>query len=358
MQRLRTRCKIELNPWTSLNSKQRKENIMKWTLKNKKFGLIAALVLIIFCVAVSAQAAVDKVHIRATCNVAKGDLMGETMAHFLTILKEKSGGNVTYEMHFGGVLGTIREVHESMKSNAIQMFAGTVGDLATYDKLCDISNFPYLYTSIEQGNKVWEKMGPEFFDGVAKRSGWRIVYTWVGAPRDLTAKKTITQPDQMAGLKIRVPNWPIFITYFKNVLKASPTVVSFGELYTALKTGVVDAQENPIYRSLASGLFEVTPFVIRTQHSYDLNDVHVTEEFWKSLSPSLQKLFMESAAEARAWTLNESNRIINISIGEAVHRYKINIIQPDVDAFRKAAVGVENDYPYLKDLVQQIRSAK
>ena len=329
---------------------------MKRFRREKELGLIAALALIIFCVAVSAQAASDKVHIRATCNVPPGDLMGETMGQFLKILKEKSAGRVTYEMHPGGVLGSIREVHESMKSNAIQMFAGTVGDLATYDKMCDISNFPYLYTSVEQGNKVWEKMGPDFFDGVAKRSGWRIIYTWVGAPRDLTAKKALTQPDQMSGLKIRVPNWPIFITYFKNVLKASPTVITFGELYTSLKTGVVDAQENPIYRSLASGLFEVTPFVIRTQHSYDLNDVHVTEEFWKSLSPDLQKLFMESAAEARVWTLNESNRLINMSIGEAVNKYRINIIQPDIDAFRKAAVGVENDYPYLKDLVQQIRS--
>jgi len=45
-----------------------------------------------------------------------------------------------------------------------------------------------------------------------------------------------------------------------------------------------------------------------------------------------------------------------MSIGEAVNKYRINIIQPDIDAFRKAAVGVENDYPYLKDLVQQIRS--
>jgi TRAP-type transport system periplasmic protein len=331
---------------------------MKCIRNEKWFGLIAALALIIFCVTVSAQAAEDKVHIRATCNVPPGDLMGDTMGYFLKILKEKSGGKVTYEMHAGGVLGSIREVHESMKGKAIQMFAGTVGDLATYDKLCDISNFPYLYTSTEQGNKIWEKIGPEFYNGVAKRSGWRILYTWVGAPRDLTTKKPFTHPDQLAGLKIRVPNWPIFIAYFKNALKTSPTVVSFGELYTSLKTGVVDAQENPIYRSLASGLFEVTPFVIRTQHSYDLNDVHVTEEFWQSLSPSLQKLFMESAVEARAWTLNESSKIINISIGEAVNKAKINIIQPDIDAFQKAALGLENDFPYLKDLVQQIRSAK
>jgi TRAP-type C4-dicarboxylate transport system substrate-binding protein len=331
---------------------------MNCILIKRWYVLMAMLVLTIFCVTVSAQAAEEKIHIRATCNVPPGDLMGDTMGQFLKILKEKSGGKVTYEMHAGGVLGSIREVHESMKGKAIQMFAGTVGDLATYDKMCDISNFPYLYTSTEQGNKIWEKIGPEFYDGVAKRSGWRILYTWVGAPRDLCTKKAVTSPDQLAGLKIRVPNWPIFIAYFKNALKASPTVVSFGELYTALKTGVVDAQENPIYRSLASGLFEVTPFVIRTQHSFDLNDVHVTEEYWQGLSPELKKLFMESAAETRAWTLNESSRIINASIGEAVNKAKINIIQPDIEAFQKAAVGIENDFPHLKELVLQIRATK
>ena len=55
------------------------------------------------------------------------DLMAATMAHFLEILKAKSGGKVTYEYHPGGVMGSAREVHESMKGNAIQMFAGTVG---------------------------------------------------------------------------------------------------------------------------------------------------------------------------------------------------------------------------------------
>jgi len=300
----------------------------------------------------------DKVHIRAATNVANTDLMARTMEHFLKVLEKKGGGKITYEMHPGGALGTVRDVHEAMQANAIQMFSGTVGDLAAYDPVCDISNFPYLYTSADQGNRIWEKIGPEFYDGVAERSGWRVLYTWVGAPRDLTAKKLLTKPEEVAGLKIRVPNWPIFITYFKKYLKASPTVISFGELYTALKTGVVDAQENPVYRSVASGFFDVTPYNIRTQHSYDLNDVHVSEKFWQSLSPELRKIFIDAAAESRKWTLGESGRLINESIGEAVTKYNANFIQPDMAAFQKSANGLEEDFPQLKDLVKKIRSTK
>ena len=327
-------------------------------LRNRMVLLAWILALVVFSHTGIAGAVVDKVHIRAASNVAPTDLMASTMAHFLEILKTKGGGKITYEYHPGGVMGSAREVHESMKGNAIQMFAGTVGDLAGYDKVCDISNFPYLFSSADQGNKVWEKIGPEFYDGVAKRAGWRIVYTWVGAPRDLTAKKAITKPEEVAGLKIRVPNWPIFITYFKNYLKMSPNVITFGELFTALKTGIVDAQENPVYRSMVSGFYEVTPFNIRTQHCFDLNDVHVTEEFWKNLSPELQKLFTETAVEARGWTLSESRKLLDQSYGEAVAKYKATMVQPDFAAFQKTAIGLENDFPYLSDLVKKIRAVQ
>src|SRR4030043_1861058 len=117
--------------------------------RNKMLVFASILALGVFSYSGIAGAVVDKVHIRAASNVAPTDLMAATMAHFLEILKTKSGGKVTYEYHPGGVMGSAREVHESMKGNAIQMFAGTVGDLAGYDKVCDISNFPYLFSSAD-----------------------------------------------------------------------------------------------------------------------------------------------------------------------------------------------------------------
>lgn len=300
--------------------------------------------------------AADKVHIRATSNVPASDLMAGSMKKFLEILEVKSKGQITYDYFPGGVLGSIREVHESMKGYAIQMFAGTVGDLAPYDKLCDIGNFPYLYTSAAEGNKVWAQIGPEFYDDLAARSGWRVIYTWVGAPRDITAKKPIVTPADMKGLKIRVPNWPIFITYFQDRLNASPTVVSFGELFSALKTGVVDAQENPVYRSISSGFFDVTPYNIQTHHSFDLNDVHVTEAFWKGLTPEQQNTFKEAAKEAQEWTLQQSESKMGQSVDEAKAKFGAKMIQPDIALFQKAAEGLEESYPHLKDFVKKIRA--
>ena len=322
------------------------------------FSLVVCALLFSFFLIAGTAAAADEVNIRATANVPATDLMAGTMEHFLQVLNKKSNGKVKYEFFAGGVLGSIREVHESMKGNAIQMFAGTVGDLAPYDKLCDIGNFPYLYTSADEGNKVWEVIGPEFYEDLAKRSGWRVLYTWVGAPRDITAKKPITSPEDMKGLKIRVPNWPIFITYFQKYLKASPTVISFGELYSALKTGVIDAQENPVYRNISSGFYDVTPYNSQTHHAFDLNDVHVTEAFWQSLSPALQQLFRDAAAETRQWTLNESESKMSKSIEEAKAKFGAKMVKPDVAAFQKAAQGLENDYPYLQEYVQKIRALK
>lgn len=321
-------------------------------------SIFVALLVTGVCLVPQSSFAVEKLHIRAAANVPAADLMAGSMKKFLDVLEEKSNGQVTYDFFPGGVLGSIREVHESMKGYAIQMFAGTVGDLAPYDKLCDIGNFPYLYTSAEEGNKVWEQIGPEFYDELAGRSGWRVLYTWVGAPRDITAKKPIKTPEDMKGLKIRVPNWPIFITYFQDKLDASPTVISFGELFSALKTGVVDAQENPVYRNIASGFYDVTPYNIQTHHAFDLNDVHVTEAFWNGLSAEMKQLFRDSAKEAREWTLEQSESKMGQSIEEAKQKFDAKMVQPDIAAFQKAAEGLEDDYPYLKDMVKKIRALK
>jgi TRAP-type C4-dicarboxylate transport system substrate-binding protein len=97
---------------------------------------------------------------------------------------------------------------------------------------------------------------------------------------------------------------------------------------------------------------------MRTSHCFDLNDVHVTEEFWKNLSPELQKLFTETAVETRAWTLNESRKILEQSYGEAVTKYKAIMVQPDFAAFQKTAIGLEDDFPYLSDWVKKIRAVQ
>jgi TRAP-type C4-dicarboxylate transport system substrate-binding protein len=312
-------------------------------------SIVLMLGLFLICFTGSVYAAVDKVHIRAATNVSATDLMATTMDHFLKVLKEKGKGKVTYEMHTGGVLGSTRDV-----GKAIQMFSGTVGDLVGYDAVCDISSFPYLYNDVDQANRIWERIGPEFYEGVAKRARWRVLYTWVGAPRDLTVKKLITEPSQVAGLKIRIPSSQIFTTLWKKYFKATPVTITFGELFTALKTGVVDAQENPIYRTVSAGFYDVVPYNIRTRHCYD----HVTEEFWQSLSPELQGVFKEAATETRQWTIDENTKTTYQSIGEAVVKYRANMIEPNIEAFRKATAGIEDDFPQLKDIVNKIRSSK
>jgi len=131
-----------------------------------------------------------------------------------------------------------------------------------------------------------------------------------------------------------------------------------GELFSALRTGVVDAQENPVYRNIASGFYDVTPYNIQTHHAFDLNDVHITESFWQSLSPEMQQLFKDAAKEARDWTLIESEKKMATGIQEAKDKFDAKMVKPDVAAFQRAAQGLEDDYPYLKDMVQKIRALK
>ena len=114
----------------------------------------------------------------------------------------------------------------------------------------------------------------------------------------ITANKEIKTPDDLAGLKFRLPSMPLRIAVFE-ALGATPTVVEFSELYMALKTGTVDAQENPAETIYSYKYYEAQKYLILSRHIYTMARFGASAVWMDTLSQEDQDLIMNAWADAR-----------------------------------------------------------
>lgn len=126
-----------------------------------------------------------------------------------------------------------------------------------------------------------------------------IAYFARGA-RELTSNRPITSPDDLNGLKMRVPNVPLFIDVW-SALGASPGPMAFSEVFTSLQNGTIDAQENPLALIRSASFYEVQSHVNLTDHVRSWIYLTIAESTWQDLSADDQKAVMEAAARAQAY---------------------------------------------------------
>lgn len=153
----------------------------------------------------------------------------------------------------------------------------------------------------------------------------------------LSKDKTVMTPEDLNGIKIRMPNSASFLDMGK-ALGAEPTPLDSGETYLAMQTGTVDAQENIVLSSYANAMQEVCKTIVLTDHMITSNWVCINGDKWESLTPDQQEKLVSVVREAvkinNADVLEAEDAIFD----ECVNKYGITIQEPDKEAFRKYAM--------------------
>jgi tripartite ATP-independent transporter DctP family solute receptor len=161
-----------------------------------------------------------------------------------------------------------------------------------------IASGPFIFRDFDHWSKFRD--GPIFKElakGYEDKTGHHIVgYTYYGQ-RHLTANKMVTKPEDMKGMKLRVPDAPLFVM-FPRAVGANPTPIAFAEVYLALQNGTVDAQENPLPTIEAKKFYEVQKYIILTGHITESLVTIVAGDTWKKLSDSDKQVFSDVLWEA------------------------------------------------------------
>jgi len=185
-----------------------------------------------------------------------------------------------------------------------------------------------------------------------------IAFVYYGV-RHTTANKPIVRPEDMKGLKLRVPDAPLYIMYPK-VVGANATPIAFAEVYLALQNGTVDAQENPLPTILAKKFYEVQSHINLTGHITEMLITIVSGPLWGKLSDTDKKVFQDVFREACARATVEIAAAENRLVDEFATKYGRTVVRSDRAAFKQAFAKflVGPDVAWDKPLYDRLQAIK
>ncbi len=274
-------------------------------------------------------------------------------------LEKGSNGEMAVRL-LGPEVGGERDLQEGTSRNEFQIFQS--GDMAvsTYGVKYAVMAIPFLFPGYDAVNKVYQgKLGVKLNEALVTSGNLRILGLSRRGARLLTAGKPITTPADVKGLKLRVPEIPQWVTVWKE-LGALPTPVAWPEVFTALQTGVVNGQENPILQIYEGKLYEVQKFVMMTEHISSYFHWVANEKFLQGLSPTNRKLVESVVKEAADWGSTKQAEKSAEQRAIMEKQYGVKFVDVDKAKFTQAArpaierIAAQQWAPEVKDLLKEI----
>ena len=252
-------------------------------------------------------------------------------------IKKRTNGRYEIQVFPASSLGKESDINQGLQLGTVDIILTGASFAAASYKPLAISYFPFIFRDAEHQLKYANSdVFRELAAGYDKASGNHIVALNYYGARHVTSNKPVAKPDDMKGLKIRVPDAPAYLA-FPKALGANPTPIAFAEVYLALQNGTVDAQENPLPTIEAKKFYEVQKNISLTGHIIDSLLTVVSGQTWNKLSDADKKIFTEVMEEAG----DKAGREIAASELRLVDEFKKkgnNVIVVDKNAFRDAVL--------------------
>ncbi len=209
-------------------------------------------------------------------------------------------GRIAVEVFPNESLGKEIDLINGMQLGTVDMTI-TGESLQNWAPMAALLAVPYAYKSIEHMDEVASgEIGEQIKAQIIEKVQIRPIAHFARGPRNLTSNRAIASPDELNGLKMRVPNVPLFVDVWK-ALGANPGPMAFSEVFTSLQNGTIESQENPLALIRSASFYEVQSHVNLTEHVRSWIYLTIAEATWNKLSADDQAAVMEAAARAQAY---------------------------------------------------------
>jgi TRAP-type transport system periplasmic protein len=251
-------------------------------------------------------------------------------------IKKESNGRLDIAIFPNNQLGGDTDMLSQVRSGGIELFTPSALVIATVVPVAAINAVGFAFSDYAQVWKAMDgKLGAHVREGIAKANLYAFEKMWDNGFRQVTtSNKPIASAKDLDGIKIRVPVSPLSISMFKS-LSAAPASLQFSEVYSALQTRIVDAQENPLPIIQAAKLFEVQKYCSLTNHIWDGYWFIANGRAFKRLPPDLQKLW-ETAFNEAGMQQRDDLRKMNESIQADLESKGLKFNRPGADSFQAA----------------------
>ena len=247
-------------------------------------------------------------------------IVGQTGSHFKEKVEELTGGSVVVDVQASGVLGSENDVLDAILGGSTSIDISRISAFALTSYGCNKSKLLSIPFTFDNRAHFWNfansDLAPEFLNepqelGLPVRG---LFYGEEGFRHFFTVKPVAAIGD-LKGMKLRVSNDPVMNGMVEG-LGANPTVVAFGELYSALQTGVVDGAEQPIANYKSNAFPEVANNLILDGHTLGAVQAVITDNAWNKLTENQQAAVMEAAADTQAFNADLSETAENKVLDE------------------------------------------
>lgn len=262
---------------------------------------------------------------------------------FKRLVEERSDGEVTVTIYTYGQLGTEDDLTELTASGAIQFSNASPGHLGTYVPEVQVLLVPYLLSDDPDVNKEVLTNSEALYDDLARdfeARGLTLYSVYPEGEMVWTANRPIHSPEDLDGVRFRVMTSPILIETY-DTFGADPIATPWGEVYSGLQLGMLDAQVNPIFFIESAGFYEVQDYLIWTGEQEYTTTVVANNAFWEGLSDDRREMLLDIREELADFIFDEQKRMNEESaerIREARPDIEFIVLDDDQrDAFRERA---------------------
>lgn len=254
----------------------------------------------LFALFSAGAAAADKVTLKLAHNLERSHVVHQAFEEMAKEVKQLSDGKMTIRIYPSSQMGSARETMELLQNGALDMTKGSASDLESFDNVYAIYNLPFLFKDQAHFNKVvFGDVGKEIMDST-KEKGFFALSAYVAGTRSFYAKKPITKPEDLKGLKIRVQASPTTIKMIE-LMGGSPTPISFGEVYTAMQQGVVDGAENNVPSWVQTRHIEIAKVFSEDEHASIPDFLVISTKTWDKLTPEQQQILAKAATDSQVY---------------------------------------------------------
>lgn len=288
------------------------------------------------------------------------NLLNVSLQHYADWVSEQTDGRVLIRIYPDEKIGDNTEMAQQLVTGELDAMMMPQGVEATYAPKIAALGLPFLFTSYEQAWAVMDD--PEVAEGLTQGlEDYNMIQLafWENGMRQITnSKKEISTPEDIAGLKMRIPDDAMTASIFKE-LGATATKFAWSKTYDALRQGTFDGQENPVANIYASKINEVNQYMTITNHKYESKNLVFSLSTWNKLPEDIQKVLLEGAEK---FGREHRSAVAEQEAKQIEELRKAGMIineEPDTEAFKTATREVYTDFELQNEwtagLVSRIR---
>src|SRR5210317_1128370 len=271
-----------------------------------------------------------------------GSLFHESAEHFQELANKRLGKKGKVVTLGSSQLGKDKQLLQKVKAGTVN-FALPSSVMSSVHNEFGVFDMPYMIKDRGHMAKVEKEVLPGIFKNLEAKTGYKVLAVWENGFRQITNnKRPINTPSDLKGIKLRTPKSKWRVKMFQTY-GANPTPMAFSEVFTALKTGTMDGQENP-YAQIASAKFqEVQKYLSITSHVYTPAYVAVHKDHYSKIPADVRKILEAAAKENQKFVYKRAAELEK-SLLDVIKKAGVKVNTANNAAFVKASKGVYDQF--------------